>query len=56
MAWVGDRVVVVEQETWILEGNEEERRDEEARIPLKQFNFSNFEVRKPRIKYDAEHH
>lgn len=39
-----------------LEGNEEERKDEEARIPLKQINFSSFEVRKSRSKYDAEHH
>lgn len=33
----------------LLEGNEEQSKDEEARIPLKQIIFSNFEVRKPRI-------
>lgn len=39
----------------LLEENEEERKDEEARILLKQIHFSYFEERKPRIKYDTEH-
>lgn len=40
----------------LLESGEKESKDEEARIPLKQIYFSNFEVRKPRTKYDAEQH
>lgn len=44
------------KEHTLLAGNGEERKDEGARIHLKQINSSNFQVRKPRIKYDAEQH